>query len=185
MKRSRVRRTSVTSSPRPAAERGQSRLADLTRTIPIERRITRRRRSNLIFGVVALGIAGALAITLFIFPVQTYRDQSRALSERARQVEALEGINADLAAEVQRLRTDAGVKEAAREQIGYAEPGEQRLTVLDLPPLPAQLPAGWPYDLITSIITLRSPSAPAPETAPEAGPDAGPEPEAGVETATP
>lgn len=141
---------------RAAADRGRSRLGDLTRPIPIERRIIRRRRSTIILALAGLGVATALAVSLFVLPIQTYRDQSRALEARAAQLEQLETINAELAAEVQRLRTDAGIVEAAREQIGFAAEGERRLTVTDLPPLPAQLPAGWPYDLVTAIIGLRT-----------------------------
>lgn len=150
------RRTSIRRTRRAAADRGRSRLGDLTRPIPIERRIIRRRRSTIILALAGLGVATALAVSLFVLPIQTYRDQSRALEARATQLEQLETINAELAAEVQRLRTDAGITEAAREQIGFAAEGERRLTVTDLPPLPAQLPAGWPYDLVTAIIGLRT-----------------------------
>ena len=153
------RRTFVRRSRRPrrAAESGISRLGDLTRTIPIERRITQRRRTTALVGIAVIGIAAALATALFVLPVQTYRSQSDALALRSRQLNELEAVNADLAAEVRRLRTEAGVREAAREEIGYAEPDEDRLTLLELPPLPTQLPVGWPYDLVSRVIALRTP----------------------------
>lgn len=153
------RRTLIRRSRRPrrAADSGISRLGDLTRTIPIERRITQRRRTTAMLGIAVVGIAAALATALFVLPVQTYRSQSDALALRSRQLDELEAVNAELAAEVRRLRTEAGVREAAREEIGYAEPDEDRLTLMDLPPLPTQLPAGWPYDLVSRVIALRTP----------------------------
>lgn len=151
-KRSHLRR----SARRPAADAGRSRLGDLTRPIPIERRIVRRRRSTVLLGAVALSIAAALAAALFIIPVQTYRDQSATLERRIEQVEQLEVVNAQLRDEVARLRTEAGTREAARSELGFGEAGEDRLRVLDLPTLPTDLPAGWPYDLITSVIALRT-----------------------------
>ncbi len=151
-RRSHLRR----SARRPAADAGRSRLGDLTRPIPVERRIVRRRRSTILLGAIALSIAIALAAALFIIPVQTYRDQSATLERRIEQVEQLEVVNAQLRSEVARLRTEAGTREAARSELGFGEAGEDRLRVLDLPALPTDLPAGWPYDLITSVIALRT-----------------------------
>ena len=151
----------VTTVKRPAtrpraSDAGRSRLGDYTRPIGIERRLTRRRRSTLLLGLVALAIAGALAAALFVLPVQTYLDQEDSLAARADELRQLETVNADLQNEVDRLRTDEGVKEAAREEIGFVEAGEQRVTMMDLPDLPTTLPAGWPYSLVTSIIAVRS-----------------------------
>ena len=38
--------------------------------------------------------------------------------------------------------------EAAREQLGYVQEGEVRKSILDLPPVPTDLPDGWPYNLV-------------------------------------
>lgn len=151
------RRASVSRPPgRRASDLHRSRLGDLTRPIPIERRITRRRRSTILLGLVALVIAGALATALFGLPVQTYLSQDEALVYRQTQLDQLEAVNADLAAEVNRLRTDDGIREAAREQIGFVDAREQRQSLLPLPDLPTELPAGWPYQIVTDIIALRS-----------------------------
>jgi cell division protein FtsB len=145
-----------------ASDAKRSRLGDLTRPIGIDRRLTQRRRSNLILGVVALVIAGAIAAALFVLPVQTYFEQDEALAQRQAQLNQLEAVNAELQREVDRLRTDEGVREAAREEIGYIEPGEARHSVLELPDLPTDLPAGWPYDLVTGIIAVRSAAGATP-----------------------
>ena len=147
-------------SPPRASDKGRSRLGDLSRPIPIDRRIARHRQSNVVLAVVAFGIAGALAAALFVLPVQTLFGQDRQLDQRRRQVEELEAVNDSLRSEVARLRTDDGVREAAREQLGYVEPGETRQTIRDAPPVPTDLPDGWPYSLVEGIANLRRAAAP-------------------------
>lgn len=143
-----------------ASDAGRSRLGDLTSPIAVDRRITRRRRSTLLFGLVALGIAGAIGAALFVLPIQTYGEQDDAIASRQAQLDQLETVNEDLAGEVDRLRTDEGIREAAREEIGYVEAAEERLTVLDGPGLPTDLPDGWPYSVVTSILDVRRGVAP-------------------------
>ena len=150
-----------------ASDQGRSRLGDLTRPIPIERRISTHRRSNLLLALVALGIAAALGAALFGLPVQTYFGQGERIAERQVQVEQLQAVNEDLRREVARLQTDDGVREAAREQLGYVAAGERRESILDFPPVPTDLPNGWPYSLVNSIVALRTASAAADDEANE------------------
>ena len=105
--------------------------------------------------LVALGIAGALAVALFGIPVRTLFDQDERIDRRAEQVAELESVVADLRSEVERLKTSDGIREAAREELGYVQAGEIRETVLDYPDLPTDLPDGWPYSVISGIADLR------------------------------
>jgi cell division protein FtsB len=164
--------------PPSAADRGRSRLADLSRPIPIDRRIARRRRSNVLLAFVALGIAGALGAALFVLPMQTLFDQDERIGERTDQLTKLRAVNDDLRSEVARLHTDAGVREAARQQLGFVDEGEVRKSILELPAVPTDLPDGWPYGLVEGIATVRrnvpvaaaapatAPATPAPATVP-------------------
>jgi len=68
----------------------------------------------------------------------------------------LSNANAQLAADVNRLQTPDGIKEAARQEVGYVGIGEQRISVLGTPDAPVALPAGWPYDAITQIVAVRA-----------------------------
>lgn len=158
--------TSTISRPEdraPSADRGRSRLGDTTRPIRIDRRITKRRRSNAVLAVVAVAIAGALAAALFVLPVQTYFSQDERIEQRAHQLAQLEAVNDDLRAEVERLRTDDGVREAAREELGLVDAGDRRETILDFPDVPTVLPVGWPYSLVTGITEVRrNPPPPQP-----------------------
>ncbi|CAN5425995.1 hypothetical protein BH23ACT3_BH23ACT3_04350 [soil metagenome] len=156
-----------------ASDAGRSRLGDLTRPIAIDRRITRRRRSTVLLGVVALAIAGAIAAALFGLPVQTYFAQDETIAQRQAELDQLEAVNAELQGEVDRLRTDDGVREAAREEIGFSEEGERRLTLLTLPDLPTDLPDGWPYGMIGDVIALRA-APPAPASTPASTPSSTP-----------
>jgi cell division protein FtsB len=162
-----VSRSKTTSIPRPAAppsaKEGSSRLSDVTRSIPIEKRLSRRPKVALFAGFAALAVIGTMASAVFVLPIGTWRDQSDDLVQRQEQLDALVNVNGQLAAEVDRLGTDDGVLEAAREEIGYVMTGEERRTVLPAPPLPADLPDGWPYNIVTEIFAART-AGPAPVT---------------------
>ena len=149
--------------PPRASDRNRSRLGDLSRPIRIDRRIARQRRSTFLLAVVALAIAGALAAALFLLPIQTYFGQDERIDQRQEQLLQLETVNEDLRSEVARLQTDDGVREAAREELGFVEAGERRESILPLPPVPTDLPDGWPYSLVTDIVELRT-NPPAPAT---------------------
>ena len=156
--RKRFRRTTVEKPARAASNQGRSRLGDLTRPVAREHAITRRLSSNVILGVVATTIAVALAVTLFVLPVRTWFDQTNNIDERQQQLDELEAVNSDLQAEVDRLQTDAGISEAAREEVGVVEGNDQRKTMLEYPSVPSKLPKGYPYSVVTKIVDVRSSS---------------------------
>jgi cell division protein FtsB len=141
---------------RPAAsDKGRSRVGDATSPLAIDRRLATGKRTTLALGVAAVLIAGALGAALFAIPIRNYFAQDATLAQRASQLERLEAVNADLEAEVARLRTADGVREAAREELGFVEAGEQRTSVVDAGVVPTALPAGWPYSLVTKIVEVR------------------------------
>jgi cell division protein FtsB len=151
--------------PRPA-ERGRSRLGDITRPVVRDRRLATRRRSTVLFGVAAIGISGALAAALFVLPVRTYFDQDTQIAQREDQLAEITAVVDDLRSEVARLQTEDGIREAARAELGMVEVGEERETVLEPTGVPTDLPEGWPYDLVENIVDLRrNPPAPAPTPA--------------------
>lgn len=159
------RSTTLDRPPLRAADRGRSRLGDLTRPLPIDRRITHDRRWTMLLGLTALTIAGALAAALFLLPAQTWFSQGEEIERDRTELTQMQTINADLQSEVERLHTDDGIREAARDQLGFIEQGETRQSVLDLPTVPTDLPNGWPYNLVEGIVQLRQ-TAPAPAVTP-------------------
>jgi cell division protein FtsB len=162
---SRSRTTSIPrpKEPAPASDDGRSRLGDFTRPIPIEKRIFRRPKLALFSGLFVLLIIGTIAAAVFILPLGTWFDQGEQLDQRQAELDELQRVNGQLAGEVERLGTDDGVREAAREEIGFVEEGDQRSTILPLPPLATTLPDGWPYNVVSQIFAVRTagPTAPA------------------------
>ena len=147
-----------------AADRGRSRLGDLSRPIPIDRRITHDRRWSVVLALLALVVAGALGAALFVLPVQTWFGQGAEVERDRDELIQMQTINNDLQSEVERLRTDDGIREAARDQLGFIEQGETRQSILDLPSVPTDLPNGWPYNLVEGIVQLRQTTPAAPVT---------------------
>jgi cell division protein FtsB len=161
-----VSRSKTTSIPRPkepakASDDGRSRLGDFTRPIPTEKRILRRPRLALFAGIGVLVVILAIAAAVIILPVGTWMDQDDDLAQRQAELDELQRVNGQLAGEVERLETDDGIREAAREEIGFVEEGDQRTTFLPLPPLPSDLPDGWPYNIVTGMFAART-AGPAP-----------------------
>jgi cell division protein FtsB len=153
-------RSKTTSIPRPADVKAsnvkRSRLGDFTRPIPVEKRIWRRPRVAMFTGIFALAVIGTIAIALFVLPIGTWREQSVDLEQREAQLSELRRVNGELDSETGRLETEDGIREAAREDYGFVEPGEERSSILPLPPLPTDLPDGWPYNVVTEIANAKA-----------------------------
>ena len=150
-----TRSSTVSRPPRPASDRGRSRLGDTTRPIVRERRLAQTRRALVVLAVVGIAIVGALAAALFLLPLRTYLDQNEQIAERESQLAQISAVVEDLRSEVERLRTTDGIQEAARAELGFVEEGEQRQSVLEPNGVPTDLPEGWPYDLVENIVDLR------------------------------
>lgn len=155
----------TTTIPRPkdrrASDAGRSRLGDIgrRRRLPRADRIAGRRRSAWLFGLAGLAIAGAIGAALFLIPVRTWFEQDRQLDGLEHELSELQTVNQDLENEVAQLQTDAGIIEAAREELGHILPGDNRRTMQPLPPLPRDLPDGWPYSQVGQIIAIREAAA--------------------------
>jgi hypothetical protein len=105
-------------------------------------------------------IAGGTS--LFFFPVTDFVTQRSALAQKSSEFAALADANEQLQTEVNALQTPEGIRNAARAQLGYVLPGEQRMTLAPMPKLPTDLPSTWPYTLITDILTIRNATTDSP-----------------------
>jgi cell division protein FtsB len=133
-----------------------SRFAEFTRPIAKDKQLVKGRVKRLAFSLVAVVIAAALGASLFVLPIKSWRQQRTDLARKQNELAVLSNANAQLAADVNRLQTPDGIKEAARQEVGYVGVGEQRISVLSTPEAPLTLPTGWPYDAIAQIIAVRS-----------------------------
>lgn len=107
--------------------------------------------------LLALGVIGAAAAAVFVLPISTWRDQDLDLVAREAQLEELTRVNSELQREVDRLMTDDGIREAARQDYGYVEQGERRMSILPFPELTLDvLPRGWPYNPVLQIVDAAS-----------------------------
>ena len=141
-----------------------SRFAEFTRPIAKDKRLVKGRGKRLVFSLVALVIAAALIASLFVLPVKSWLQQRDDLTRKQNELAVLNNANAQLAADVTRLQTPDGIKEAARQEVGYVGIGEQRISVLATPNAPLTLPTGWPYDAIAQIIAVRNTPVTVPAT---------------------
>lgn len=157
-----ARTTTIIRKPsgRRASDANRSRLGDLTRPIAREQRIAPNRRPAIVFGVVAVLVAGAIGAALFGLPVRTWFDQDDELRQLDNELSEVQAVNAELQNEVDRLMTDDGLIEAAREELGLIEAGEERQTVAGWPLLPTDFPDGWPYAAAEQIMTIRAGQTP-------------------------
>ena len=142
--------------PRPRQRRDDTRMGEFTRPIPRDRQLVQGRGKRGTIAVFAMVVTAALIAALFVLPFKAYMRQQDDMERKQAEVAALQQINADLAEEVARLQTPAGIEEAAREEIGYVQRGEMRLTVLPEPDAPITMPDGWPYDTVAAIVSVRS-----------------------------
>ncbi|MCU1504968.1 MAG: hypothetical protein JWM12_4322 [Ilumatobacteraceae bacterium] len=152
-------RSATRAVPRPDAD--GTRFSDLTRPIARDKQLVKGSGYRLLIGVVAVVVAGALMAALFVLPVKSWYRQRDDLAERQRQLAVLDAANVQLAQEVGYLQTPDGIKEAAREEVGFGGATEKRVTVLPAPNAPLTLPVGWPYDGVTQIIAVRAAEATA------------------------
>ncbi|MBI4884375.1 MAG: septum formation initiator family protein [Actinobacteria bacterium] len=152
----------ATSTKKSVDKRDDSRFADFTRPIPVEKQLVRGWGKRRVIGIGAVVISAAFIAALFVLPLQAWLRQRDDLASKREQLAALQTANAELAHEVQQLQTPEGIEQAAREEIGYVQRGEIRFTVLDAPDAPITMPGGWPYDTIAQIITIRTASSSTP-----------------------
>lgn len=141
---------------RAASDAGRSRLGDRSRPIAQRGRHAPQRRKALLLGAGAAIIASAIAAAFFVLPVRAWFNQNDNLGQRRQQLRVLERVNAELQSEVDRLQTPDGIREAARDELGFISYGEERLTTSGDILLPTQLPGGWPYDPVSQILRVRS-----------------------------
>lgn len=130
-------------------------LRDLTSPIPVERRLFAGvgQRTLLILGGTAVLVA--LIAAIFVLPVQAWMKQRDDLERRRTELAVLQDANAQLASEVARLKTKEGIVQAAREELGFIQRGEQRITMVAAPAASAMMPTGWPFNTVNQILSVR------------------------------
>ena len=81
-------------------------------------------------------VGGAVLVAFLVggvFPTRTYLHQRDAIAAEEEKVAVLTEENAKLAAQVDRLHTDAEIERLAREQYNLVRPGEEAYAILPGP----------------------------------------------------
>jgi len=141
-----------------AAKSARSKLAavsDLTRPTPRSERIVPK-----FLGRVAL-LAGFLVVvfsfgnSFLVLPLTSWFGQRTEIDSRQAELDTIKKATDELQTEVDRLKTLEGVQDAAREELGFVVAGEARQQIVGDAAAPIDLPTGWPYDLVTQIISVK------------------------------
>jgi cell division protein FtsB len=136
--------------PRPSA------LRDVTRPIARDSRMAERRPARIGYGLIAAAIGLALVAALVVLPVRRWWNQREDLADRRSELEILSNANNQLGNDVAALNTPEGIEAAARKDLNYGYPGEDRTRSVGDPQAPVLLPAGFPYDVVTNILAART-----------------------------
>lgn len=107
------------------------------------------------FGFVGL-ILAALTVSLLVLPLRDFFAQRSMISTRSREFEALADANEQLQIELREMKSVDGIVSAARTQLGYVFPKEQRVQIVTMPNLPTTLPTAWPYSMVSAILAVRA-----------------------------
>ena len=150
-------------STRRSAKRGKSstrvRRGDLTRPTPRQERLLPKRIGYTVLTLALLLVIGSFANSFLVLPVRSWFGQRSEFEDRTVELETLREATDRLQAEVDRLNTPEGVEDAARQELGFVMVGEDRRTVVGDAEAPADLPYGWPYDLVEQIVQVREAEA--------------------------
>ena len=128
----------------------------IVRPEPITQRISAHQGVRWTIRIFSTTVALAILLGVVVLPVRDWVVQDSAIAQRSEELEALADANEQLQNEVNELKTPDGTRNAARDQLGYVMPGEQRISLLPMDALPTDLPDVWPYTLVESIVAVRT-----------------------------
>ncbi|MTA78857.1 MAG: hypothetical protein F2520_11420 [Actinobacteria bacterium] len=142
----------VAPSPAPVSNRPR---AVGGRTEPVASNVPARHRWSLGRAtMVSVGIFITVAIfVLGVMPTRQWINNRRAIAAAESTLAELEARNEQDTAAADSLRSGAELERLAREQYGYARPGEEVYHVLPAPRDPVRVPGAWPFTALGSSIS--------------------------------
>ncbi|MEY3822086.1 MAG: hypothetical protein RL628_194 [Actinomycetota bacterium] len=141
-----------------------SAVSDLTRPTPL----------LIGFAVVVFSFGNSF----LVLPLTSWFGQRTEIDSRQSELDTIKKATDELQTEVDRLNTAEGIQDAARDELGFVVAGEARQQIVGDATAPIELPTGWPYDLVTQIISVKVNEAAikAAEEAAKNAPDTTPAP---------
>ncbi len=162
-----------------AAKTARAKLAavsDLTRPTPRSERIVPKFLGRAALLVGFLVVVFSFGNSFLVLPLTSWFGQRTEIDSRQAELDTIKKATDELQTEVDRLKTPEGIQDAAREELGYVVAGEARQQIVGDATAPIDLPTGWPYDLVTQIISVKvnEAAAKAAEEAAKNAPDTAP-----------
>jgi hypothetical protein len=121
-----------------------------------EIRLVRSRKLRLASTPLAIAVIVALVVAMSVFPVRSYINQRNLIAQKEIEFAQFEDVIESLQDQVTYLKTEAGLQDAIRTQLGYLRFDERRLPMMDLPALSTTLPERWPYTIVSTMLLVRS-----------------------------
>jgi len=104
--------------------------------------------------MVSVGIFITVAVfVLGVMPTRQWINNRRAIAAAESTLVELEARNQRDADAAESLRSGAELERLAREQYGYALPGEEVYHVLPAPSDPVRVPDAWPFNALGSSVS--------------------------------
>jgi len=141
-----------------AAKTARAKLAavsDLTRPTPRSERIVPKFLGRAALLVGFLVVVFSFGNSFLVLPLTSWFGQRTEIDSRQAELDTIKKATDELQTEVDRLKTPDGIQDAAREELGFVVAGEARQQIVGDSAAPIDLPAGWPYDLVTQIISVK------------------------------
>ena len=178
---SRLRKATKKGAVKGARKSARAKLAsvsDLTRPTPRSERIVPKFLGRVALLVGFLVVVFSFGNSFLVLPLTSWFGKRTEIDSRQAELDTIKKATDELQTEVDRLKTSEGVQDAAREELGYVVAGEARQQIVGDATAPIDLPTGWPYDLVTQIISVKVNEAAikAAEEAAKNAPDTTPAP---------
>lgn len=130
-------------------------VSDLTRPTPRSERIVPKFLGRAALLVGFLVVVFSFGNSFLVLPLTSWFGQRTEIDSRQTELDTIKKATDELQTEVDRLKTPDGIQDAAREELGFVVAGEARQQIVGDSAAPIDLPAGWPYDLVTQIISVK------------------------------
>ena len=87
-------------------------------------------------------------------PAKSWMGQRDEAAGRQTELDTLRQASDQIQKEIDWLQTPAGIEAAARSELGFVMSGEKRKVLVGTASAPLDLPSGWPYDLVSQIVSV-------------------------------
>jgi cell division protein FtsB len=154
----RLRKATKAAAKKGVRKTARSKIAavsDLTRPTPRSERIVPKFLGRVALLLGFLVVVFSFGNSFLVLPLTSWFGQRTEIDSRQSELDTIKKATDELQTEVDRLKTPEGVQDAAREELGFVIAGEARQQIVGEATAPIDLPTGWPYDLVTQIISVK------------------------------